>query len=91
MFFEPFSRYNMSTIKQKFYSVYIIIMVLAALASVFGWFYPLMSILLYIFLAFTIIVYKPYNKLISNYRAFFFTLVIAFGYFIRVVYIFSFA
>jgi hypothetical protein len=80
----------MPLVKQKFYSLYIVIMVLAAFASMFGSFYPLMPILLYIFLAFIIFVYKPYNKPMSNYRAIFFALVIAFGYFIRVVYIFSF-
>lgn len=50
-----------------------------------------MPVLLYVFLAFIIVVYRPYTQQISNYRALFFTLVIAFGYFIRVVYIFSFA
>ncbi len=90
MLLSPFSRYSISVIKQKFYSLYIMIMVLSTVALAFGSFHPLMPALLYVFLAYVILLYKPYNMPISNYRALFFTLVIAFGYLIRVVYIFSF-
>jgi len=65
-------------------------MITSTIASVFGSFYPLMPFLIYIFLAFIIVMYKPYNQSFSNYRAFYYALVIAFGYLIRVIYLFSF-
>lgn len=49
-----------------------------------------MPFLFYVFLAFLIEFYQPYIASLSNHRACYFTLVIGYGYLIRVIYLFSF-
>ena len=87
---SPFCPYNTPCVRKKFITIYMIVMLCATLSSVFGAFYPLMPCLFYIFLAFIILVYKPYLNGLSNYRACYFSLLISFGYLIRVIYLFSF-
>jgi hypothetical protein len=80
---------NVPVIGKKFYLVYTVAIILSTLTDIFWISYPLMPFLLYVFIAFLVTFYNPYNMPSSNIRATLCMLTISYSYLIRVLYEYS--